>query len=74
MQADEPVLLNENAPVTDILTAFYSGEEPDNDTARALCEKFGQGGSLLGLPPAASPLTRPTNTAPKALGRRAVMS
>ncbi len=45
MQADEPVLLNENAPVTDILTAFYSGEEPDNDTARALCEKFGQGGS-----------------------------
>lgn len=45
MQADEPVLLNENTPVTDILTAFYSGEEPDNDTARALCEKFGQGGS-----------------------------
>ena len=45
MQADEPVLLNENAPVIDILTAFYSGEEPDNDTARALCEKFGQGGS-----------------------------
>ncbi len=45
MQADEPVLLNENAPVTDILTTFYSGEEPDNDTARALCEKFGQGGS-----------------------------
>lgn len=67
MQADEPVLLNENTPVTDLLTAFYSGEEPDNDTARALCEKFGQGGSSW-FAAAASPLTRPIKYSAKSFG------
>ena len=43
MQADDPLPLAENAPVSEILTAFYAGEQPDNDTGRALTARFGQG-------------------------------
>lgn len=43
MQADDPLPLAENAPVSEILAAFYAGEQPDNDTGRALTARFGQG-------------------------------
>lgn len=43
MQADDPLPLAENAPVSEILTAFYAEEQPDNDTGRALTARFGQG-------------------------------
>lgn len=43
MQADDPLPLTENAPVSEILAAFYAGEQPDNDTGRALTARFGQG-------------------------------
>lgn len=43
MQADDPLPLAENAPVSKILAAFYAGEQPDNDTGRALTARFGQG-------------------------------
>lgn len=46
MEADAPVPLTDAEHVEEILAAFYSGEQPDNDTARALCERFGQGSSL----------------------------
>ena len=35
MQADDPLPLAENIPITEILSAFYAGGQPDNDTARA---------------------------------------
>ena len=43
MQADDPLPLTENAPLDEILHAFYAGEKPDNDTGRALTDRFGQG-------------------------------
>ena len=43
MQADDPLPLAENAPVSEVLAAFYAGEQPDNDTGRALTARFGQG-------------------------------
>lgn len=43
MQADDPLPLAKNAPVSEILAAFYAGEQPDNDTGRALTARFGQG-------------------------------
>ena len=43
MQADDPLPLAENAPLDEILHAFYAGEQPDNDTGRALTDRFGQG-------------------------------
>jgi len=45
MQADDPLPLAENTPITEILSAFYAGGQPDNDTARALTARFGQGGT-----------------------------
>ena len=45
MQADDPLPLAENAPLDEILHAFYAGEQPDNDTGRALTDRFGQGGA-----------------------------
>ena len=45
MQADDPLPLAENAPLDEILHAFYAGEQPDNDTGRALTDRFGQGGT-----------------------------
>ena len=43
MQADDPLPLAENIPLDDILQSFYAGEQPDNDTGRALVQRFGQG-------------------------------
>lgn len=43
MQADDPLPLAENAPVSEVLAAFYAGEQSDNDTGRALTARFGQG-------------------------------
>lgn len=48
MQADDPLPLAENTPITEILSAFYAGGQPDNDTARALTARFGQGGTAMG--------------------------
>lgn len=45
MEADEPVPLG-NGPLEDILRSYYAAEEPDNDTGRALKERFGKGGRL----------------------------
>ena len=45
MQADDPLPLAENAPLDAILASFYAGEQPDNDTGRALAARFGQGGT-----------------------------
>ena len=45
MQADDPLPLAENIPLDDILQGFYAGEQPDNDTGRALTARFGQGGA-----------------------------
>ena len=66
MQADEPVLLNENAPVTDILTAFYSGGArqrhrpcPVRNSARV---------AALGLPPAALPFNTAYKYSAKSFG------
>lgn len=41
MQADDPVLLDSGAPVAEVLRELYAGLEPDNETARALCSRFG---------------------------------
>ena len=60
MQADDPLPLAENTPITEILSAFYAGEQPDNDTARALTARFGQGGTAW-----TSVRTIPFNTAYK---------
>ena len=60
MQADDPLPLAENTPITEILSAFYAGEQPDNDTARALTARFGQGGTAW-----AAVRTIPFNTAYK---------
>ena len=47
MQADDPLPLAENTPITEILSAFYAGGQPDNDTAR----DFGaQGCYVVGAP------------------------
>ena len=43
MQADDPLPLTENEPLDAILAGFYAGEQPDNDTGRALAARFGQG-------------------------------
>ena len=45
MQADNPLPLAENEPLDAILASFYAGEQPDNDTGRALAARFGQGGT-----------------------------
>ena len=45
MQADDPIPLAENIPLDDILASFYAGEQPDNDTGRALQARYGQGGA-----------------------------
>ena len=45
MEADEPVPLG-NGPLEDILRSYYGAEEPDNDTGRALKDRFGKGGRL----------------------------
>ena len=45
MQADDPLPLTENEPLDEILASFYAGEQPDNDTGRALAARFGQGGT-----------------------------
>ena len=45
MQADDPLPLAENEPLDEILASFYAGEQPDNDTGRALAARFGQGGT-----------------------------
>mgnify|MGYP001850751721 FL=1 len=45
MEADEPVPLG-NGPLEDILHSYYGAEEPDNDTGRALKDRFGKGGRL----------------------------
>lgn len=44
MQADDPLPLpdSEGVPLADILCSFYADETPDNDTARALCARYGQ--------------------------------
>ena len=60
MQADDPLPLAENTPITEILSAFYAGGQPDNDTARALTARFGQGGTAW-----AAVRTIPFNTAYK---------
>ena len=60
MQADDPLPLAENTPITEILSAFYAGEQSDNDTARALTARFGQGGTAW-----AAVRTIPFNTAYK---------
>ena len=60
MQADDPLPLTENTPITEILSAFYAGGKPDNDTARALTARFGQGGTAW-----AAVRTIPFNTAYK---------
>ena len=60
MQADDPLPLAENTPITEILSAFYAGGQPDNDTARALTACFGQGGTVW-----AAVRTIPFNTAYK---------
>ena len=60
MQADDPLPLAENTPITEILSAFYGGGQPDNDTARALTARFGQGGTAW-----AALRTIPFNTAYK---------
>lgn len=67
MQADDPLPLAENTPITEILSAFYAGEQSDNDTARALTARFGQGGTAWGWSCAPSRSTRRTSTAPKTL-------
>ena len=41
MQADDPVILDETAPVAEVLREYYTGTAPDNETARALCARFG---------------------------------
>ena len=41
MQADDPVILDETAPVAEALREYYTGTAPDNETARALCARFG---------------------------------
>lgn len=47
MEAGDPVLLDEtrwNADLTrEALQAFYGESEPENDTARAMCRRFGGG-------------------------------
>ena len=43
MEADEPVPLQPGAPLAEILRSFYAPERPENDTARALAARFGQG-------------------------------
>ena len=43
MAADEPVPLQQGAPLAEILRSFYAPERPENDTARALAARFGQG-------------------------------
>ena len=58
MQADDPLPQAENTPITEILSAFYAGGQPDNDTARALTARFGQGGTAW-----AAVRTIPFNTA-----------
>lgn len=60
MQADDPLPLAENTLITEILSAFYAGGQPDNDTARALTARFGQGGTAW-----AAVRTIPFNTAYK---------
>ena len=50
----------ENTPITEILSAFYAGGQSDNDTARALTARFGQGGTAW-----AAVRTIPFNTAYK---------
>lgn len=47
MEAGEPQLLDETwtmAGVETVLRSLYADTEPDNDTARALCRRFAQGG------------------------------
>jgi len=44
MQADDPLPLAENEPLDEILASFYAGEQPDNDTGRALAARFAQCG------------------------------
>ena len=45
MEAGDPVLLDaghwDNARTREALLAFYGDNEPENDTARAMCERFG---------------------------------
>ena len=60
MQADDPLPLAEGVPLDEILHNFYAGEQPDNDTARALSERFGQGSAEW-----ATVRTVPFNTAYK---------
>ena len=69
MQADDPLPLAENTPITEILSAFYAGGQPDNDTARALTAASGRA-ARHGLPCAPSRSTRRTSTVPKTLVRR----
>lgn len=45
MQADEPIALTDE-PLEEILRSYYGAEEPDNDTGRALKERFGGQGTL----------------------------
>ena len=45
MQADAPVLLG-TQPLETLLRSFYAGEEPDNDTGRALKARFGGKGPV----------------------------
>lgn len=43
MEADAPIPLAQ-APLAEILRSYYTAEEPDNDTGRALKARFGQDG------------------------------
>ena len=51
MEAGDPVPLDESAwppqAVDEALRAFYAGTEPENDTARAMCRRFGGGSDWL---------------------------